>query len=393
MACWSYAASVRAQSWSLGDSDVSLDMHGFVSQGFLFTTGNNYLARETKDHGSFEFSEVGLNVTTQLTEQLRVGMQLFARDLGDDGNYKPQFDWFYLDYRFRDWFGIRAGRTKIPFGLYNEVNDAGMARVPILLPQSMYPIENRNMLLAQTGGEVYGTVPLSLLGALEYRVYGGTIFAPLPGGDGPAVIEDVFVPFVVGGRVMYQPPIEGLQLGASVQAVRFDVGYQLDEPTSAALLMANVVPPDFKGEVPAELAFKLFVVSVEYSIGDLLVAAEYGRWIGRLETSLPAAFPVTRNVNERGYLMVSYHVTPWFTPGAYYSVQYEDYRDRKGREAYRHDAAATLRFDINRFWLVKLEGHYLHGTAGLNPQLNDDKPLKELRKNWSLFLLKTTAYF
>jgi hypothetical protein len=369
-------------------------MHGFVSQGYLFTTGNNYLARETKEHGSVEFSEVGLNFTTQLTDQLRLGMQLFARDLGDDGNYKPQFDWYYLDYRFRDWLGIRAGRTKIPFGLYNEVNDVDMARVPILLPQSMYPIENRNMLLAQTGGELYGTVPLLRVGALEYRVYGGTIFAPPPPpSSGPASIEDVYVPYVVGSRFMWQPPVEGLQLGASLQAVRFKLGYQLDDPTTAALVMAKLVPPDFKGDVPGDLSFKLWLVSLEYSIRDLLVAAEYGRWIGRFKNDLSNIFPGVHTVNERGYLMTSYHVTPWFTPGVYYAVFYEDYRDRKGRDAYRHDAAATLRFDINRYWLLKLEGHYMLGTAGLNSDLNDQKPLKELTKHWSLFLIKTTAYF
>ena len=29
----------------------------------------------------------------------------------------------------------------------------------------------------------------------------------------------------------------------------------------------------------------------------------------------------------------------------------------------QHDVAATLRFDINSHWLVKLEGHYMTGTA------------------------------
>src|SRR5690606_23975894 len=77
------------------------EIHGFVSQGFIKTSKNNYLAQS--ERGSFEFTEVGLNVTKQITDRFRVGMQLFVRDLGPIGNYKPQFDWFYLDYRFFDW--------------------------------------------------------------------------------------------------------------------------------------------------------------------------------------------------------------------------------------------------------------------------------------------------
>ena len=125
-------------------------IHAFVSQGYIRSTRNNYLVDDSTG-GSFEFTEVGINFTQLLTEDLRTGIQIFARQLGTDGDFRARMDWFYLDYRFADWLGIRAGRTKIPFGLYNEVNDIDSARVQILLPQAAYPIVNRNILLAQTG--------------------------------------------------------------------------------------------------------------------------------------------------------------------------------------------------------------------------------------------------
>ena len=40
------------------------------------------------------------------------------------------------------------------------------------------------------------------------------------------------------------------------------------------------------------------------------------------------------------------------------------------RDNYQHDFAATLRFDINPYWLVKLEGHYIDGTTDVSPALN-----------------------
>jgi hypothetical protein len=100
------------------ESESPIEIHGFVSQGAIKTSDNNYLGES--ERGSLEFTEVGLNFTKSFGPDLRVGFQLFARDIGPLGNYQPQFDWYYLDYRFADWFGVRAGRTKLPFGLYNE---------------------------------------------------------------------------------------------------------------------------------------------------------------------------------------------------------------------------------------------------------------------------------
>ena len=103
--------------------------------------------------------------------------------------------------------------------------------------------------------------------------------------------------------------------------------------------------------------------------------------------------PETTTVNERMYAMAAYRVTSWLQPGVYYSLLYPNVDDRKGRDAYARDAAATLRFDINAYWLVKLEAHYMVGTAALNARLNGGTPLDELTRVWGLFMIKTTAYF
>lgn len=384
--CPSVARAQPEQGGPLG-----VDIHGFVSQGFVKTTDNNYLAQS--ERGSLEFSEVGLNFTKQVTDELRIGAQLFARDLGPVGNYRPQFDWYYVDYRFWDWLGIRAGRTKLPFGLYNEINDVDSARVPILLPQAMYPIDSRDFLLAQTGGEVYGRIQLGRAGALEYRAYGGTIFVPVPQSTDPALsISTIDSPYLFGGRLMWQTPIDGLQVGASAQRLRLDVDYVLGPDLVNPLKTAGVLPADFT-KLRVGLPVTLTVASVEYSAHDLLLAFEYGRWSAELESSVPALFPETSTVNERYYGMVAYRVTPWFTPGFYYSVVYPNVDDREGREQYQHDFAATVRYDLTANWLVKLEGHVMRGTAALQRELNGGKLQSTLVENWGLFMVKTTAYF
>jgi hypothetical protein len=351
-----------------------VEIHGFVSQGALWTTSNNYLAES--DRGSVEFVEAGLNFTAQLTDSLRVGAQLFTRDLGPVGNYDAKMDWLYLDYRWHEVLGLRAGRVKIPFGLYNEISDIDAARVPVLLPQSIYPIENRDILLAQTGLELYGYLTLGAAGALDYHLYGGTIHVGGGGSSGPVTISPFRVPYVAGGRVMWETPLDGLRLGGSFQAVR------LDFDLTVATLRAEV-------QFPVRLA----VGSLEYVGDNLLLAAEYGRWYGKIISTNQMLFPDTKTTNERMYALAAYRLATWFCPGAYYAILYPNVDDRKGRDAWQHDVALTLRFDVNRHWLIKLEGHYMKGTAFLDDALNGGRELSELDKHWGLFLVKTTATF
>jgi hypothetical protein len=377
------ASGASAQGDDIEDESREVEVHGFVSQGFIKSTANNYLAYS--ERGSFEFSEAGLNVTKVLGDRLRVGVQLFTRDLGPIGNYQATFDWFYLDYRLADWLGVRAGRTKLPWGLYNEVSDVDAARVPALLPQAIYPIRSRNYLLAQTGIELYGFLPIGPVGGIEYRVYGGTIFLDQPATAGGFKLERLNVPYLVGGRLMWETPFIGLRTGGSVQALRLD--YDLSGPS----LVGQPGAP--KGIASVKVPVVLWVLSVEYTGPNLLLAAEYGRWHVKIEDEVPAILPPAKAVSERLYVMGSYRIGPWFTPGVYYSLYYVDVEKRKGRQNFQHDAAATLRFDVSPHWLVKLEGHYMRGTADLTSDLNSGTPTAELDKLWKVLLVKTTVYF
>jgi hypothetical protein len=369
----------RAAAVELGSPEqlASVEVHAFASQGFILSKGNNYLARSTT-HGSLEFSEVGINFTKSVTDRLRLGVQLFARDLGPTGNFDAKMDWFYLDYKFADWLGFRAGRVKLPFGLYNEINDIDSARVSILMPQSVYPIQNRDYLLAQTGGELYGYLKLDSLGAIEYRAYAGTIFFDTINQPGSQIqILGLTVPFLLGGRLLWETPLEGLRVGGSLQSLRIDTSLIAQTKT-----------------VNAEIPATLWVGSMEYAAHDLLLAAEYSRWYLKVDSSNSTIFPQTPvMVSERAYVMGSYRVAKWFQPGIYYSVYFSDVDHRDGRDHVQHDLATTLRYDINPHWLLKLEGHYMAGTALLDTSLNGGRPRSALDRNWGVFLAKTTAYF
>jgi len=356
---------------------AELQIHGFISQGFLLTSANDYLAHSSE--GSFEFTEIGLNFTLPATDRLTLGLQIFSHDLGPIGDYRATLDWYSLDYHWRDWLGIRAGRVKLPFGLYNDSSDIDAARTSVLLPQSIYPAQNRDFLLAQTGGEVYGYRDLGAAGGLDYRLYGGTIFLDVKQQPGsPFTVVDLNVPFVAGGRMLWVPPIEGLRLGGSLQFLRLET---------------HLLPASSSSSVAVNLPVMLWVASVEYTVRDLLFAAEYSRWRVRAQSSNPAMFPESLTFSERGYALTSYRVNSWLQAGAYYSVLFPNTNQRGGFAGRQLDAALTLRFDVNAYWLVKVEGHYMHGTAGLSPSLNGNRPLSSLTPDWALFTVKTTAFF
>ncbi len=393
LALFCLLSPARAHADEPGFHPFSMDVHGFVSQGFMLSSSNNYLTNSRR--GSFEFTEVGLNFTKTITDDLSVGMQLFMRDLGPIGNYKPQFDWAYLDYHFRDWLGLRAGRTKLPFGLYNDQADIDAARVPILLPQSLYPTADRDFLLAQTGFELYGYQPLPAIGALDYRVYGGTIFIDQTAlSVAGATVQKIDVPYVVGGRLLWRAPapIEGLTLGASVQALRIDVDFLFTPQSVAVLEAAGLVPSSYNGNLKYKLPALLWVGSLEYAAHNVLLAAEYSRWHSDYSFQPPIA-PPGSPTSTRWYVMCSYHAASWFSPGTYYSVLNTGIPGPLTREKYQQDAALTMRFDINQNWLVKLEGHYMRGTADLQSTLNSNLPVSELTRDWGVFMAKTTAYF
>jgi hypothetical protein len=170
--------------------------------------------------------------------------------------------------------------------------------------------------------------------------------------------------------------VDGLRLGGSVQALRLD----------AQLLDPMMMP------VTAQLPAILWVGSVEYWAHDLLLAAEYSRWHLKLDSNDPM-YRSPWVANERAYGMVGYRANKWLQPSIYYALLFPNVDKREDRANLQHDIAATLRFDINANWLLKLEGHFMIGTAGLTPTLNDERPLSALDKYWAVFLAKTTAYF
>jgi hypothetical protein len=200
--------------------DLNIQIHGYAAQGFLYTTHNNILYANSSD-GSPAWTEAVLNVSAVPIPKLRVAVQTRYFLLGSSGN-RIVLDWAAGDYKFNDRIGVRFGKVKTPWGLFNETQDIDPSYMWSLLPQCVYDITTRAADLSHNGGVVYGTIKLGPdLGKFEYRGWGGEQLIPSDDGsfddlnDANTGPLDDFSYVTYGAALHWITPISGLMLGAS----------------------------------------------------------------------------------------------------------------------------------------------------------------------------------
>jgi hypothetical protein len=394
---------------SLGQNLLEqVQVHGLLSQGYMVSTDNNYLTRSTQ--GSFEFNEAIVNFSAPVSDELRVGLQLFSRDLGSDGNNAVVLDWGYGDYRWRDFLGIRAGRIKSPDALYNKGRDIDLLRTSILLPQSIYYESIRDVTLSYTGVNAYGYFPLAAAGSLDYDAYAGSVNVPDPDAGfwresfdalARSTIQQlaergfparsvelrdraVVFQYVLGGALIWNAPLTGLRLGANYVIGDLELSTNLHISTGAAEL---VLPLTVDLRIESN-----YTLSAEYSLDRLTLAGEYNR---RKFTASTAAAPDSSIQWGGSYAMLTYRLNDRVEMGAYYSVFYPDVKNKKGARltpayrAWQKDLALSARFDLTANWLCKLEVHEMDGAAQVRDLDNPGGPVR----NWRLFLAKISYSF
>ncbi|MDM8535433.1 hypothetical protein QUF70_01630 [Desulfobacterales bacterium HSG17] len=384
----------KSQGAELG----GIDIHGFISQGYLKSDDNNFLA-ETED-GSFQFNEIGINFGRQLTDKLHLGLQLFARDQGKIGNDEIVVDWAYADYHWKDWMGIRAGIMRVAHGLYNETRDIDMLRTSILLPQSIYTETQRDAYSRMQGAGLYGEIILNAFGSLSYQMAIGTINVDEDGGIARQIednsmgnVENIDVGVFYNGSLQWNSPFEGFRVGVTgVKTTDMETKIQMD------LVMGPPGTPSTSMTVVSDTpVFETAVFSAEYTWNDLMLSLEY--MYMHVENVIEGITPVMEQTPEGYYARASYRFSDWFELGTYYSVFYIDKDDRDGENytamgqpdyrAWLKDWALSAKFDINEFWTAKMEIHRMNGAALQfsmdNPDGNDE--------DWYLMAAKLTFSF
>jgi hypothetical protein len=392
------AGQIQAQEFKLFDRTVQV--HGFFSQGFIYTSGNNWLTMNTLN-GSAAMTDFGLNMSSQVTDKLRIGAQGYDRDLGQLGQYHPSLDWALADYRFKTWFGVRGGKVKTTLGLYNDTLD--FLHTFALLPQSVYPTDLRDATIAHVGGDVYGNISLKRhLGDLSYTVYAGHRSDSIYSGY-PYLLSQFGTIFKSFGGLQYgadlrwNTPLKGLLIGASRQ----------DQDTNGKGTSVSPLDPT-GGTIPYSEWSKADWTNQfygEYARRKLRVDSEYRRYLRDQMTFSGAA----ENEDDiRGwYISGSYRIIKQFELGSYYSrysitsvnggvlAGFPAQTDTSLPANHVYDKVITARVDLNKFWNVKVEGHFMNGYGsstypdGFYPQVNP----QGFKPNTNALIVKTSINF
>ncbi len=345
------AAILAAASPVFGQSadDLNLQFHGYAAQGFLYTTHNEILYSDSS-HGSAAWTEAVINMTVQPKPGLRVGAQMRYQLLGGSVN-AITLDWAAADYKMNDEFGIRFGKVKTPWGLFNETQDIDPSYMWALLPQSVYDITTRGADLSHDGGVMYGSMSAGpKAGNADYRLWGGEeVISENDGqfddlnnsGNGPLEPLEYLT---LGGALHWRTPVDGLMVGAS------------DAYNRAATVLLNGGSESFSD-------WNNLSYFAQYSRSKATLAAEWNRQASPatlLLTGRPATSASTDTVGW--YAMGTYKLTDKLSAGAYYSA-FIDHDAPLGPDRFTKDWTVSARYDLNEFIYIKAEEHFIDGTA------------------------------
>lgn len=363
----------------------TIQVHGFATQGFLHSSSNNFLTMDTNS-GSFALTDFGANVSTELTDKIHIGAQVYDRNVGHLGSWRPSLDWAVADYKYKSWLEFRGGQVKTTLGLFTDTQDLEFLYTWALLPQAVYPVDLRGENIAHIGGDVTGRVKVKKLGSFAYTAFGGKQPSDMRGGfvfgiDSPPTTPvakghmttlNSYGGTSFGGDLRWQTPVKGLLVGSSFIAKDLTTkginNYWNTQLVFVPSPYAKYTKADHTTGVYSEYTFRNFRFDGEYRRQQRETSTVQSKFScttkGVCTFAAPSSSPSSYDYRY-GYVAASYRFTKWFEAGSYnsrYIAAAGTNWDLPTNHIY--DQAVTGKFDINRFVDLKVEGHFMSGNGG-----------------------------
>jgi hypothetical protein len=356
--------SLHAQEFKIGPRTVQV--HGFGTQGFIHTNDNNWLTMNTSGVGSGTFTDMGLNMGMQITDNVHIGGQFYDRKLGKLGDWEPLMDWAMVDYRPKPWLGFRVGKVKTVLGLFTDSQDMDFNNTSALMPQSVYPIDLRDASIAHEGGDIYGKVKLpNKLGTIAYTAYGGrradnmhSGYPYLLTGIAGITLNSYGGP-VFGGDFRWNTPVRGLTVGISrlneMITGKGSYNGQLGIPAqphywenSKHDWTNQYYGRMVKEKFHAESEYRRYLRDQNIFSGLTWVETDVRGWY------VGGGYTINKWI-EAGSYYSRYRITPFGGPGV--STAYSD------AQKHDFDKAITAKFTVNKYTYFKVEGHFMDGNG------------------------------
>jgi hypothetical protein len=374
-----------------------LQLHGFVSQGAVYTSHNQY-AGSTPGTVSVDPRELGANLSWQATQDWLLSGQLVSRWAGAPDNGSVRVDYAIIDHSLinntQRHLGMQLGKIKNPYGFYNMTRDVATTRPGILLPQSIYQDQIRDFFLAAPGVSVHGSEERDE-NLLSYQISLSQ----------PQVNSQSLTAYIVDqqqghfnarsaalAQVLWE--LDGGKWRAGLSAAQFGICFQ-------------PAPSDFAGagsfSGAGNVTLNTGVLSLEHNREDWSYTAEYAstRQI-RNGFNVPFATILDKNTTiEAYYIQTLWRFYPRWQALARYDAIYLDKQDRNGAifagstglpaaQRYARDWTWGLRYELGTQWSLFAELHHVNGGAWLSKL---DNPPVNLKSSWDMLLLQAAWHF
>ena len=372
-----------------------IQFHGFLSQGLFSTSGNNVYG-QSKDSVSADSTEMGLNVSYQALNDLSFAVQgLYRRagaNTGDAG--EVTLDFGFVDLNLLNLqggrIGVRGGRIKNPWGLYNETRDVAFTHPTILLPLAYFE-RSRTLFLALDGGQLYADYNTSM-GDFSFKFNYGWVNA-----DDKDLLTGIISDPTASGHLEADPSFV-TQLSYEVLGGEYVFALSYAE-LKMRYQAKNMSDP--YAQMQADI--DTFMVSGQYNGEYFSFAGEYSLQWNEF-TDIRFGVPDNSLVSEHWYVQAGYRLLDNLQATLRYDSTVQDKNDRygKGVEAatggmfpghlfYAQDIVFGLRWDITPSWMVRAEYHRMHGAATIS--LLDNPDLTQIAKDWNIYALQIAFRF
>lgn len=367
----------------------TLQVHGFLSQALVISDHNNFFGHSSRDEGSLELTELGLNVSVRPHQDVLVAAQVLSRRAGgESSDAEPKLDYGLIDYQMisdqKRTFSLQLGRFKNPFGFYTQTRDVAFTRPSILLPQSIYFDRTRSLGLSGDGISLYH----------EERLPTGTLRAQV--GFGQARMEDDVE------QTLGLDRFPG-SLDAASSAIG-QIRYEHDAGRIVAAVSTANANADYESPAPSpgegRFRFQPWVLSLQYNEELWTLTAEYA--IRTLKLEGFNSFPNSSRTGESWYLQYARR----FHDNWQWLVRYDSLtNNREDPSGKKYEAmglgpahsqfADDLTFGLQ--WtplsqvMLAAEYHHVDGTGWL--PLEDNPDSSATRRRWNMWLFQLSLRF
>jgi hypothetical protein len=372
-----------------GPANTRYRIQGFAAETLISSTNNNFFG-ESRDSISPEFTEIGLHGFWLPLDALQLSGQILYRRAGESDQDGLRLDYAQADWRFfqndSTQLGLKLGKVKIPYGLYNETRDVPFTRPSILLPQAIYLDSSRSVLIAAPGAIFHGS------NVSEYGTFDFTLGWAQPDFDSEAV-EYVFLgnnrPGTLQGKSAYSTSL------------------RWDAPTDTTLMLTYIdADADYEPGSPDYLAagsirVRNVLASFQQRFNTLTLTAEYNE-PHNSRSGFGALMPDGNRNSATYYLQGEWRFHPEWELMLRNEINHRDNHDKSGLKfqaatglpahlMFSNDWVVGLRWDATPNLMFRAEYHHVNGTSWL-PGL-DNPNVYATEQRWNMGLLQAAYRF